>query len=162
MLHYYIFTIMVGWKVFFHPFYISLTDIRYNPTNQNLEISQRIFWDDLEVALSDQVKSKVDFLNPEDAEKLNETVEKYLLSMMEISVNGKNAQLQYLGYEVEDDAAWFYFESYKVAVPKEVKVESRLLLDHFGSQQNIFNFYLGKKPKSLMLYEGNERGILKF
>ncbi len=161
MLHYYIFTIILGWKVLLHPFYISVTDIRYSSSNQNLEVSQRIYWDDLEVALANHANFKVDFLNPDDSDTLNELVEKYLLSMMDITVNGKNVQLRYLGYEIEDEAAWFYFETNKVEIPKEVGIKSRLLLDNFDSQQNIFNFYLGNKPKSLMLYEGNETGILK-
>ncbi len=162
MLHYYIFTIILGWKVLFHPFYISLTDIRYSAANQNLEISQRIFWDDLEVALSDLDKSNIDFLNPEDLGRLNSLVEKYLLSNIEILINGDKAKLKYLGYEIEDDAAWFYLESEKVSVPKEVSVSNVLLLEQFESQQNIINFFMEKKPKSLMLYRDNVSGNLNF
>jgi hypothetical protein len=158
----YIFLLFLGWKVFFHPFYISLTEIRYNPEKQNLEIAQKIFWDDLEVALGATHKAKVDFLNPSDRKAVEEMAKSYLLEQNEFSVNGKKVKLSFLGYEIEDEAAWFYLESEKVELPKQVEVYNNVLIQHFDGQQNIINFYLEKKPKSLILFKGRENGVLKF
>jgi hypothetical protein len=158
----YILMFFLGWKVFFHPFYLSLTEIRYNPTNQSLEIAQKIFWDDLEVALGNKNKTKVDFLNPKNKAGLEEMVKVYLLEKNEIKVNGQKANLTYLGYEIEEDAAWFYMEATNVPLPKKVEIKSDILIESFESQQNIINFYLDKKPKSLILYKDNERGELVF
>lgn len=158
----YILMIFLGWKVFFHPFYISLTEVRYNPQEKSLEIAQKIFWDDLEVALGDIHKTKVDFLNPEDKDKLEEMVKSYLLSKNEITVNGKVFQPEYLGYEIEEEAAWFYLEVKNVPRPQKVNIRIDVLLAHFDGQQNIINFYVDKKPKSLILYKGKEKGILEF
>ena len=79
MLYNYIFHLLWLWVVNFHPFYVSLTDIRYNPDHNRLEMAQRIFWDDLEAALSQQYKKKVDFLNPDDPQELEKFIESYLL-----------------------------------------------------------------------------------
>lgn len=158
----YIFLLFLGWKVFFHPFYISLTEIRYNPTNERLEIAQKIFWDDLEVALADLNQVKINFLNPEDKNALEAIAESYLLEQNQITVNGKKVKLNYLGFEIEEDAAWFYLESEKVELPQEVEVYNNVLIQHFDGQQNIINFYIDKKPKSLILYKDREKGILKF
>ncbi|MBW3467420.1 DUF6702 family protein [Arthrospiribacter ruber] len=158
----YILMLFLGWKVFFHPFYISLTEVRYNPQEKSLEIAQKIFWDDLEVALGDIHNTKVDFLNPEDKDKLEEMVKSYLLSKNEITVNGKVIQPEYLGYEIEEEAAWFYLEIKNVPRPQKVNIRIDVLLAHFDGQQNIINFYVDKKPKSLILYKGKEKGILEF
>ncbi|MFD2203739.1 DUF6702 family protein [Shivajiella indica] len=158
----YIFLLFLGWKVFFHPFYISLTEIRYNTNNGRLEIAQKIFWDDLEVALGDLYSSKVDFLNPSDRNALEKMAAEYLLERNEISVNGKKVKLNYLGFEIEEEAAWFYLESEKVETPNQVEVYNNVLIEHFEGQQNIINFYIDKKPKSLILYKGKEKGILNF
>jgi len=152
----------LGWKVLFHPFYLSLTEIRYNNTNQSIEIAQKIFWDDLEVALGNKNKTKVDFLNPKNKAYLEEMVKVYLLEKNEIKVNGQKANLAYLGYEIEEDAAWFYMEATNIPLPKKVEIKSDILVESFESQQNIINFYLDKKPKSLILYKDNERGELVF
>lgn len=162
MLHSYIFLLIIGWKVLLHPFYISLTDIRYNTQNQNLEIAQKIFWDDLEVALSESSSSKVDFLNPSDPEKLNKMAGEYLLAANAIEVNGQKIELKYLGYEIEEDAAWFYMETGKIPFPKAVSIKNTVLFNQFDGQQNIVNFYLDKKPKSLILYKDSETGELVF
>jgi hypothetical protein len=158
----YIFLLFLGWKVFFHPFYISLTEIRYNATNERLEIAQKIFWDDLEVALTDLNQTKIDFLNPEDKNALEAIAESYLLEQNQITVNGKKVKLTYLGFEIEEEAAWFYLESEQVELPKQVEVYNNILFQHFEGQQNIINFYVDRKPKSLILYKGKESGVLKF
>jgi hypothetical protein len=155
-----IFLLFLGWKVFFHPFYISLTDIRYNSDSKTLEISQKIFWDDLEVALSEMGKGKIDFLNPKDPEVLAELLEDYLKRHNEVFVNGQKVRLNYLGYEVEDEAAWFYLEAEKVPVPKTIAVKNSILVDHFEGQQNIVNVYQQKKPKSIILYKNKTEGII--
>lgn len=158
----YIFMFFLGWKVLFHPFYLSLTEIRYNNTNQSLEIAQKIFWDDLEVALGNKNKTKVDFLNPKNKADLEKMVQAYLLEKNEIKVNGQTAKLSYLGFEIEEDAAWFYMEATNIPLPKKVEIKSDILMESFESQQNIINFYLDKSPKSLILYKDNERGELVF
>ena len=158
----YIFLLFLGWKAFFHPFYISLTEIRYNPANKSLEIAQKIFWDDLEVALGDIHKTKVDFLNPMDRKALEEMAKGYLLEKNEIRINGQKVTLNYLGFEIEEEAAWFYLEAEKVPAPKTVEVYNTVLIQHFDGQQNIVNFYMDRKPKSLILYKGKERGELRF
>jgi len=158
----YIFLLFLGWKVFFHPFYISLTEIRYNAGNKSLEIAQKIFWDDLEVALGDIHQTKVDFLNPADRKALEEMAKAYLLEKNEIRINGQKVKLSYLGFEIEEEAAWFYLEAEKVPLPKTVEIYSSVLIQHFDGQQNIVNFYMDRKPKSLILYKGKERGELRF
>lgn len=154
--------LFLGWKVFFHPFYISLTEIRYNQQSESLEIAQKIFWDDLEVALGDIHGIKVDFLNPTDRDALEEMAKAYLLQKNEITVNGKKVTPQYLGFEIEEEAAWFYLEIKNVAKPQRVNIRNEVLLDHFEGQQNIVNFYVDKRPKSLILYKGKESGVLNF
>ncbi|PRY89773.1 DUF6702 family protein [Mongoliibacter ruber] len=158
----YILMLYLGWKVFFHPFYISLTEIRYNPEAKSLEIAQKIFWDDLEVALAEIHGVKVDFLNPTDTEALEEMAKSYLLSKNEIIINGQKVNPQYLGYEIEEEAAWFYLEVKNVAKPQKVKIQNEVLLSNFEGQQNIINFYVEKRPKSLILYKGRESGVLEF
>ncbi|MDA0314140.1 MAG: hypothetical protein O2829_04840 [Bacteroidetes bacterium] len=148
---------------FAHPFYISLTELRYNPTSKKMEVAQKIFWDDLEVALSKKAGSKVDFLNPKDKAKLETQVKPYLLGHTQVWVNGKLVPLTYVGYEVEEDAAWFYLESTATPIPKTVEVQNTLLIQEFDGQQNIVHVYVNSKsPKSLMLREGKERGKVSF
>lgn len=158
----YIFVI-AAWMTVLHPFFISLTEMRYNPESKKMEIAQKIFWDDLEVALASEFKEKVDFLKPKDKAKLESQVKTYLLKHNQVWVNGKSVMLTYLGYEVEEDAAWFYLESSVVELPKSVEVQNTLLLKDFEEQQNIVHVYAqSKSPRSLLLGEGKEKGKIEF
>ena len=146
----------------FHPFYISLTEIKFNSKEKSLEISQKIFWDDLEVHLTEIHKAKIDFLKPREKAELDKKLKQYILQNNEVLVNGKKVELNYLGYEIEEDAAWFYLEAKQVSVPLQVEVKNSILHQHFNSQQNIVNFFLDKSPKSLILLKGKDRGKLSF
>ncbi|MCC5938443.1 MAG: hypothetical protein JJU34_14285 [Lunatimonas sp.] len=145
-----------------HPFFISLTDMVYNSEKGRIEIAQKIFWDDLEVALSRESKEKVNFLQPQDINALNKLAEAYLLTHNLLVINGSKIELTYLGFELDDDAAWFYFEAEKVPTPKTVRIQNTLLFEDFPTQQNIVNFYLNKSPKSIITSRSVPEGELTF
>jgi hypothetical protein len=145
-----------------HPFHISMTEIKYNSGKKTLEISEKIFWDDMEVELNDYSKKKINFLKPVNKEELNKLLEKYILEHIEININGKKVALNYLGYEVEEDAAWIYLEGSNVPSPKIAEIKNEVLFKSFPEQQNIINFYKEKSPKSLRLIENQIQGKITF
>ena len=162
MQHLSIVLIYLGWLVSAHPFFISLTEIRQNPSSKNLEVAQKIFWDDLEVSLSAYHKESFDILNPKDKKNLNEKIGLYLTNHFEIWVDGKKVKLNYLGFEVEEDAIWAYFESSPVSISNQIEIRNSILLQEIESQQNIVHMYFpgNSTPRSLLLGNGEEKGIL--
>lgn len=158
----YIFSVLIVLQGLFHPFYISLTEIKYNPKEKSLEISQKIFRDDLEKALSGLYNAKVDFLKPGNKAELDKMVKKYILENNEIQINGQKVGLNFIGYEIEDEAVWFYLEAMKVPVPVSTNVRNSVLLKDHETQQNVINFYLGKSPKSLILVKEKDSGVIRF
>jgi hypothetical protein len=145
-----------------HPFFISLTEMRFNAHTNKMEIAQKIFWDDFELALSNEFRKKVDFLNPKDKAELEIQIRTYLLKHNRIWVNGKSLYLTYLGYEVDEDAAWFYLESAFTDRPKTIEVQSSALLEDLDGQQNIVHVYVqSKSPRSLLLGKGKDKGRLE-
>jgi hypothetical protein len=151
------------WLMLAHPFFISLTEMRYNPNTKKMEIAQKIFWDDLEVALAKDFKESVDFLNPKDKTKLNNQIKTYLLKHNQVWVNGKPLSLTYLGYEVDEEAAWIYMESSPAELPKTVEVRNTILVEEFSGQQNIIHVYFqSKSPRSMLLGKGEEKGKVAF
>jgi hypothetical protein len=163
MQHLSIVLIYVGWLVSAHPFFISLTEIRQNPSSGNLEIAQKIFWDDLEVSLSAYHKESFDILNPKDKKNLNDKIGSYLTNHFEIWVDGKKVKLNYLGFEVEEDAIWAYYESTSITLASQIEVRNSILLRETESQQNIVHMYFpgNSTPRSLLLGNGEEKGVLK-
>tara|TARA_R110001592_G_scaffold101302_1_gene286720 strand:+ start:152571 stop:153020 length:450 start_codon:yes stop_codon:yes gene_type:complete len=144
-----------------HPFFISLTDMVYNEKRQQIEIAQKIFWNDMETSLTIASGKQVNFLKPEDPELLESLIKDYMLANNKLEVDGKKLKLTYLGHEIEEDAAYFYMESEKVPEPSQVTIYNTILIDDFPTQQNIVNFYKNRKPKSLITRKDKISGTLE-
>jgi hypothetical protein len=155
--------IVYSWLGFIHPFHISLTEIRQNNQTRKLEIAQKIFWDDLEIGLKKFHQTEIDFLNPKDPNLLQEQARNYLLAQNEIWIDGKKANLKFMGFEIEGDAAWFYFESAPINWKNKIEVRNSVLIQDFPDQQNIIQIYpKGKSMKNILLRKGKERESLNF
>ncbi|MCD8539091.1 MAG: hypothetical protein LRY55_04495 [Leadbetterella sp.] len=65
------------WFFWAHPFYVSVTTIDQSRDKTSLEISSRIFYDDLEVALKEEFGGKIDLKNPGDKSRNPELIRQY-------------------------------------------------------------------------------------
>jgi hypothetical protein len=75
--------LLAGIAVFIHPLFVSVTEINHNAKEKTLEISCKVFTDDLEKAIEKSANIKLDLFNIKDkaaAEKaVTEYVKKHLL-----------------------------------------------------------------------------------
>ena len=83
-----------------HPFFVSMTDINYNSKDKELEISVRIFTDDLENTLRKYHNSKIDILHPADQEQMNAFVYEYIQKHLQLKVNDKAVDMNFVIYKV--------------------------------------------------------------
>jgi hypothetical protein len=143
-----------------HPFYVSVTEVRYNPAAGTMEMAQRVFKDDLEGAMGKVMNEKVSFSRNTDA--LSAALKVYLQSHVKVKVNGKATPVEFLGYEVEEDVVWLYMESKSPHKPAHYYMQNRVLMDFIPAQQNIVNVFLDKKPKSLLLTNDKDAGEIQF
>lgn len=147
---------------FLHPFYVSVTDIHYKKEEKSIQVAQRLFWDDLEVALTEYYREKIDILKQNPKDRLEKMMSQYLIAHNQIRVNGKPVSLYYIGHEIDEDAMWFYFEGKLQEHPRHVVIINSVLTDYFDEQKNIVNFYLDKKPKSIVTNKKKKQGELFF
>lgn len=144
-----------------HPFHVSVCEINVNPENESLEISQRIFLDDLENALRKTSGwSTLDVVHPSDQKKFDALLQKYVTNHLTILVNGQEKTLSYLGHEVEADAMWCYIEVAGVNNVKDIEVESTILLETFEDQMNLIHIKKDGEIHSLRLGKSHERDAL--
>lgn len=146
-----------------HPFYVSITTVDYNKEAQRVEISCRIFYDDLETALKASGNaSTVDLINPGKRSEMDSLIAHYLRRHLDLSVDGHLQTLRYLGYEVEDDVAWCYLEATEVASVQHIAIDNRVLLDHFTKQSNILHVTAYGNRKSTKLDNPEHRAVFDF
>ncbi len=155
-------TIIGSFLLLFHPFYVSITSIDYNEKGRRMEVSCRIFYDDLEDALKSGGRMQVDLINPMDKHVTDSVLADYLQQHFRISVDDKPLSLRYLGYEIEDDVAWCYLEAGNVDEVKRLTVDSRILFDQFPKQSNILHVTVYGKRKSTKLDNPKRRAIFEW
>ncbi|SMC90791.1 DUF6702 family protein [Pedobacter nyackensis] len=143
--------LLLFWLNIFHPFYVSVTEIVHNKNTGTVQVSVRIFFDDFEKALEKKYKTKVNILKPTDRKQVDALIALYIKDHLKISTNAKALDLKYQGYEIEEDAAWCYFESSKVAAVKQLDVKNDILFEQHSSQSNMIHVIVDGKRKSTKL-----------
>ena len=134
-----------------HPFYVSITAIDYNEQAHRVEISARIFYDDLEAALKDARDLKIDLINPTDKSATDSLLSAYFLDHLRLSVNGKPVSVRYVGYEIDEDVAWCFLEAVNINRVERLRIDNRILFDHFPKQSNILHVTAYGKRQSTKL-----------
>lgn len=145
-----------------HPLYISVTEMNYNAADKNLEISCKIFADDLEKTLANNYKAKVDLTTPADKNEANRLVKEYVKSHLLLKVDNKPVLPEFVGFEKENDAIWSYFEVKNItAAPKKIDVVNSILYEAYDKEINLMHVTVGGERKSTRLnYPDKEASFL--
>lgn len=141
-------TFLFFWLRLLHPFYVSVTEIKQNPTNHSVEISCRMFSDDLEKALEKQYRTQLDIIKPKDRALANKLISDYVKKHLVIRADGKTLNLAYIGYEIQEDGTWSYFEVKGVDRIKQINVHDDFLYELHPEQINMMHVTIGGERKS--------------
>lgn len=133
-----------------HAFHTSLTEIQYNAKEKSLEISIRMFTDDLETALTkfnNGQKVMVGGKNDNSDAVLSKYIQQHFAI---ISPQKQKKPLNFIGKELEGDATWIYVEIPNSQDFKGYFLYNSLMQEMFDDQTNLVNFtYLGNKKTFL-------------
>jgi hypothetical protein len=131
-----------------HPLHLSSMDINYTTKPGTLEISCRLFTDDMEDALKKQFNVPTDLSVPAKHKAMDELLKKYIALHLKFQANGKPLALNYLGFEKDREAVIVYVESVPVKSLKKLEVYNTLMYDLFDDQTNIMHVVVNGKRKS--------------
>lgn len=141
-----------------HPFHVSVTEVSFNEDNKHLEISIRIFSDDLESVFRKRGKMDFNLVNSlEDTTVLAE-LESYLKSHFTIKEDAITIPLDFLGAEADRDVIWCFLESGPVTAPETIWSRNALLLDLFDDQINLVHLIIRNTTRSTKYYKDHDSG----
>ena len=134
--------------------------MRYNPKGKTVEISLRVFSDDLEKALSANHQNQKFVFEIND--KNDPFVEQYIRKHF-IITNPKNQErnYQYIGKEKEGEAIWIYLEMPLIDSLKGSKIQNDVLMEFFDDQTNIVNIFINNDKKSYLYNVKNKVFIVE-
>lgn len=145
-----------------HDFHVSVMRIDHNPDSQSLEVSLKLFTDDLEMALGTLGAPDVRLGSDREHPESDDFIFKYLNNRLTFLVNGKQMSLSYVGKEVEVDVVWIYFELKGVPRLEALQIRNQLLIEQFDDQSNLVHIHAGGAQKSMLLRKGSEEDRIAF
>jgi len=145
-----------------HKFYLSVTNVAYSEKDQALQLTTRIFIDDIEAVLLERYGFKGALATEKEATLADEYIEKYIRAKFVIRLDGKVADFDFIGKKYEDDLMICYIEVPDVQLSKHnsIELQNELLTDMFDEQQNVVHFKINGRKKSFVLIKENNKGML--
>lgn len=134
-----------------HKYYVGLTEVNIDSKKHTLDVSTKLFMDDLEAALLKSTNKKVDLSKSVDNKEAQVLLMNYLNANFKINVGGKLLKLQFVGFEIENDAVWCYSEVTNFKGKGTVSILNTLLYESFSEQSNLMNVNWDGVSKSVKL-----------
>lgn len=145
-----------------HPLHVSVTEVDFDEKEKELEITMRIFVDDLEETLRNFHKQPELDLLGQPEKMTDQLMAPYLAARFQISVDGKLKKFNYLGHERDGEAMVFYVQVSDVRKLKEVSVRNEVITETHEDQSNLVHVTVAGKVKSLRLMRNTPSGTLSF
>lgn len=147
--------ILISISAFSHKFYVSISQIDVNKKDEVLEISIRLFADDLEEAIKKET-GKILLLgsynqNP-DSEKL---IVSYLKNNFIVKQKEAKINFKFIGYEMEKDIIWIYLENPFDPEIEKLHISNTLIISLYEDQKNIINLINSENTKSQICTKTN-------
>ena len=145
-----------------HKFYVSVTQIDYVPNKKRIEITHRIFIDDLEKGLTKKYNKKVNLTSTKELPEAEELIKSYLKEKIKISINKKPQNIEFLARELEGDVLILYT---KIAISKKIntfEIYNSLLTEVYADQQNIVHTNINSNKKSILLTNTELKGKIDY
>ena len=145
-----------------HKYYLSLTKVAYIKESKSVQITARIFIDDLETALDKKYNKSFELATKEEFKDTDTFIDTYISSLLKITINDKLIPFNYLGKKYETDVIYIFAEIENIDNIKSIEIQNRILLDEFSEQQNIIKLNINDKKKSFILNNDSDKDFLAY
>lgn len=146
-----------------HPIHVSVTEIEYSEKNKSLQITTRIFIDDLEASIRKQINQEsLDLIDPKNGSTTDQLISAYLKEHFKVLIDGKLARINYLASEREEPAIICYLEIENVKKLKTIEVTNTVIQETHEDQSNLVHITYKGPVKSYRLVREKPTEIYRF
>jgi hypothetical protein len=145
-----------------HKFYMGIYQVNYAPEKKMLQITSRIFIDDLNDALGKKYNKKVYLGTEKESPEEMILLKKYFLEKFSVKVNGQSKLINFMSKELEGDILICYCNVKEIAKINSLEIFNTVLIDWNTEQQNITHINVLGEKKSILFTDSNRNGMLKY
>ncbi len=147
----------------FHKFYVGVYQVEYVAEKKMIQITSRIFIDDLNNALEKKYHKKTFVGTEKETQAEVDLFKKYLAENFTIKINGQLKPITFLSKEVESgDVLVCYSRIKDVDKFKTIEISNTILVDWNGEQQNITHISAFGTKRSVLFTESSRKELLKY
>lgn len=147
----------------FHKFYVGVYQVEYAAEKKMIQITSRIFIDDLNNALEKKYHKKTFVGTEKETQADVDLFKKYLAENFTIKINSQLKPITFLSKEVESgDVLVSYSRIKDVDKFKTLEISNTILVDWNGEQQNITHISAFGTKRSVLFTESSRKELLKY
>jgi len=144
-----------------HKYYISLIKVEYKTEKQSVQITMRIFIDDLQDTLNKTYTKNFELGVPDEDKDINTLIINYIKDNFTVKINSQNISYQFLGKEYEKDVIFLYLEIKNVESIQNIEIQNSMLMRIFPEQKNIIKLHINNTKKTFLLTKEKDKNLLK-
>lgn len=145
-----------------HKFYMAVYQINYAPEKKMLQITSRIFIDDLNKTLEKKYNKKFNLGNENDSTEELILVKEYLANHFSIKVNNQSKPMNFLSKEVDDDVLVCYYNIKGISKINSLEIYNTVLTDWFPEQKNLVHIAVLGVKNSFLFTNSTSTEVLKY
>jgi dGTP triphosphohydrolase len=145
-----------------HKYYVAVFQLDYVPAKKIVQMTSRVFIDDLEAAFVKKYKKKFYLGTSAEVADANEYLKKYFTEKVYVKINNKEKAIKFLGKEIEDDVIICYYTFPAEHAVKSLEISNTTLFELFENQENIIHTNINRNKKSLLLTNEEPKGLFEF
>lgn len=143
----------------YHDFHLSNSQLKYKASKNVLQLSVKIFIDDLETALAERNVEGLYIGTEKESEDSAIYVNDYLMDVITISSGADTLDSEFIGKELSEDlsAIWCYLKFENVTDCTDLNVTNSILTEIFEDQKNIFSFSTEEGRKDYFTFDSRDK-----
>ena len=145
-----------------HKFYVGVFQIDYFKEKKAVQITARLFIDDLEKALNKKHNKHFYLTTKDEISDANVYITSYLKENLKIKINNKVQVPQFLTKEQEDNIVICYLKIPFKDNIKDLEITNTVLTDIYKEQQNLVHLNLNSNKKTLLFTNTETNQKLKY
>lgn len=147
----------------FHKFYMGVFQVNYAAEKKMIQITSRIFIDDLNNAMEKKYHKKTFIGTDKETEADLDLFKKYLSENFTIKINSQQKAITFLSKEIEaGDVLVCYSRIKDIEKFKTIEISNTILVDWNAEQQNITHISAFGTKKSVLFTESSRKELLKY
>jgi hypothetical protein len=145
-----------------HKYYVSVTQIEYVEEKKSVQIITRIDVNDLELTLQERFDKDIKLTAIDEKSSVDDYIKRYLKQKIEIKINTKEVNFNFIGKDYENDLVACYLEIENITAINTIEISNTVLFDLFPKQKNIVKSKINSKVNNLIFTKEDTNQYLNF